>query len=296
MCNRVSFNPKPCPEPGKGVHGWVYHASCCAADAGMTNEEAVEAIEPLMTRAPASSEIEDALCSARGERRPARRWPPPNRKVIAAILAEGPTLLDLAAQSPVPIRFGEESRTEEIIDALFPDNPLLCIGRKSSDFYTEHREYWRGKLPDRSLIVPSPMSAQTGRTKKGTESCHSEDNVGPRRFLVVEFDQGTSNEQAALICDLKKYSPLALVAFSGGKSLHSWFYCGGQPEDKLARFFDYACSLGADSKTWKPEQFVRVPDGTRSDGKTSAALKDAAIENVPDGRQALLYFNPEVIS
>jgi hypothetical protein len=262
----------------------------------MTNEEGVEEIEPLMSREPASGEIEDALRSARGERRPAPHRSPPNQKAIATILADGPTLLDLVPQSPIPIRFGGESRSEEIFDVLFSGDPLLCIGRSSSDFYTEHREFWRGKIAERSLIVPSPMSSKTGRTKQGKRSFHSQNNTGPRRFMVAEFDKGTLDQQAALICDLKKYAPLALVAFSGGKSLHSWFYCAGQPEDRVARFFDYACSLGADSKTWKPEQFVRVPDGTRSDGKTSAALQDAGIEKVPDGRQALLYFNPGVIS
>jgi hypothetical protein len=69
----------------------------------------------------------------------------------------------------------------------------------------------------------------------------------------------------------------------------------GQSEDKLRRFFDYAVSLGADPRTWLRSQFVRMPDGKRVDGKTSDALKLAGIENVPRSRQAVLYFNSEVI-
>jgi hypothetical protein len=104
------------------------------------------------------------------------------------------------------------------------------------------------------------------------------------------------DQQAALLWHLAQFAPsLALVVYSGSKSAHGWFFCEGQPEDKIQRFFDYAVSLGADSRTWSRCQFVRMPDGKRSDGKTSDALKIAAVNNVPGGRQAVLYFNPEVI-
>jgi hypothetical protein len=296
MRNPICFDPKPCPESGNGVHSWLYHAACCAVDAEMTDREAVEIIESLMTRDPASaSEIEDALQSARGERRPSRRWSPANPSRIAPISKEGPTLLELVSQSPVPIRFGERSRTEEIIDALFPGNPWLCVGRSDRDFYTERREFWRGKLEERSLIVPSPMSSQRGLTKQGKLSCHSLENTGSRRFLVIEFDRGSLDQQAALLWHLKRFALLALVVFSSNKSIHSWFFCAGQPEDKLKRFFDYAHSLGADSRMWTRSQFARLPDGMRSDGKTSEALKDAGVGNVAKGKQAVLYFNPGVV-
>ena len=49
--------------------------------------------------------------------------------------------------------------------------------------------------------------------------------------------------------------------------MHAWFYVEGQPEDKVYRFFRYAVSLGANHKTWTPCQFVRMPDGTRENGK-----------------------------
>ena len=46
---------------------------------------------------------------------------------------------------------------------------------------------------------------------------------------------------------------------------------------------------------WQISQFARLPDGTRRDGKTSDALKLAGIDNVPSGKQAVLYFNSEVV-
>ena len=80
------------------------------------------------------------------------------------------------------------SRTEEIIDMLFPGNPWLCVGKANDAFFTERRETLRGSLHRYSLIVPSPMFAQKGLTQRGYSSFHSLANTGPRRFIVVEFD------------------------------------------------------------------------------------------------------------
>ena len=294
--SELSLKLKPCPASGEGVHKWICYAACTLVEAGMSDEEAEPEIEALMTRDPnPRTEIKDALCYARGERRNSSpRWASPNAARIAAIAKEGPTLLELVSRSPIPIRFGEQSRTEETIDALFPGNPWLCVGRSDDSFYTARRQTWRGHLHERSLIVPSPMSAQRGRTKQGKLSFHSESNTGARRFLIVEFDCGSLDQQTALLWHLR-FAPLAVVVFSGSKSCHGWFFCAGQPEDKLQRFFDYAHSLGADSRMWGRSQFARLPDGERANGKTSDALRAAGIENVPTGRQAILYFNPEVI-
>jgi hypothetical protein len=122
---------KSCPASGEGVHKWVFHAACCAVEAGLTDEQAVEEIEALMTRAPEpASEIEDALASARGEQTSrSPRWAPKDPMAIHRIEQEGPTLLELISRSPDPIQFGAPSRTEEIIDILFPGDPRLCIGK-----------------------------------------------------------------------------------------------------------------------------------------------------------------------
>ena len=170
-------------------------------------------------------------------------------------------------------------QTEALVDQLFPGNPLLCVGQSNSVFDTKPREAWREQLTGMQLIVPSPMSAITGITKDGKESAHTLSNTGPRRFLVIEFDSGTFDEHAALLWHLAQYAPLVLAVHSGSKSLHGWFYCVGQPEDTLRRFMRYAVSLGADRATWTRSQFVRMPDGTRDNGK----------------RQKVFYFNPELM-
>src|SRR5262249_26467683 len=124
---------------------------------------------------------------------------------------------------------------------------------------------------------------------------HSLSNTGERRFLVIEFDfdfrdrnravrllsdeRDTTDLCACLLLHLAERAPLALVVHSGGKSMHGWFYCAGRSEESLRRFMIYAVSLGADAATWTRSQFVRMPDGTRDNGK----------------RQTLHFFNPEVL-
>ena len=207
-----------------------------------------------------------------------RTWPAANAEQRKAVLASGRGLEDLRHASPVHFD-DSEPHTEEIIDALFPSNPWLCVGKSNSDFATRKREDLRGQLASMQFIVPSPMTGRTGRTQDGRESEHTLANTGPRRFLVVEQDTGTEDEQAAVIFHLAERAPLALVAHSGGKSMHAWLYCHGQPEERLRAFMRYAVSLGADRATWTRSQFVRMPDGTRDNGK----------------RQTVLFFNPEVI-
>jgi hypothetical protein len=209
---------------------------------------------------------------------PASAWPKVNAEQREAVLASGAGLVDLWEISPV--RFEDNfSHTERIIDSLFPGDPLLCAGRSSCDFATRSREEWRGELAALQLIVPSPMTARTGRTQEGKESTHTLEATGPRRFLVIEQDSGTIDEQSAVLLHLAERAPLAIAVHSGGKSIHGWFYCARHAEEKLRGFMQYAVSLGADRATWTRSQFVRVPDGTRDN----------------NAHQTVYFFNPRVL-
>jgi len=73
--------------------------------------------------------------------------------------------------------------------------------------------------------------------------------------------------------------PLALAVYSGGKSVHGWFPCEGITDEQLRPFMNRAVRLGADRATWTKCQLVRMPNGTREDGK----------------RQQVHFFAPEVI-
>jgi hypothetical protein len=220
-----------------------------------------------------------------------------NFHLVEAVAGAGNGLVDLWEASPIRLD-SNVPRTDEIIDVLFPRNPLLCCGWNRHRFDTRPRNRWY-KLHNLQFIVPNPMTAPRGPTQGRKLSAHALSNTGARRFLIVEFDFAASNsaEQArllgrlategrdvrdlcaALLLHLAEKAPLTLAVYSGGKSLHGWFYSAGVPEEKVWAFFRYGVSLGADRANWNPSQFTRMPDGLRENGQ----------------RQTVYLFNPGVM-
>ena len=192
-----------------------------------------------------------------------------NTEAIKAITNTGFGLVDLYEASP--IRFEDDDDTEQLIDWLFPDNPLLCCGWTQCNFSTKPREKWRGLMNRLQFIVPSPMKERRGLTKSGRLSSHTLANTGARHYLVIEFDQGSFDDHAARLWYLARLAPLVMVVHSGGKSLHGWFKCKGESEEILEKFMKIAVSIGADKATWLPSQFVRFPAGRR-DNETKQAV------------------------
>jgi len=266
------------PRAGEGVHDWLFrvarqlHAHLPVGEIVNLLETRVQGCGRHVPRNEIVAAVQNSIGCAwqpNGNAAPTQnvsRWPKVNTEQRAAIIRNGGGLADLWELSKPRIEDNGQ-HTETIIDRLFPGNTLLCCGKSSQEFDTRPREVWRGKLSALQLIVPSPMSAVTGMTKDGKESKHTLDNTGARRFLICEFDTGTPDEHAALLLHLGTFAPLVCSVHSGGKSLHGWFYVLGQSDAKVEKFFRYAVSLGADRATWTRSQFVRMPDGTRDNGK-----------------------------
>jgi hypothetical protein len=195
------------------------------------------------------------------------RWPPADYKLQARIAGRYRWgLYDLWKQSTV--RFDDaKSHAEEVVPLLFPGDCLICAGWKNYEAFTVPLSEFRGKLATLQFIVASPMSKQFGRNLDGKESLRCLDNTGPRKFLPIEFDSGSLDLQAALLWHLGTIWPLALVCFSGNKSLQGWFVVGQSTEAKQRDFFAYALRLGACDSTWTPCQLVRAPGGRRDNGQ-----------------------------
>jgi hypothetical protein len=205
------------------------------------------------------------------EYRPAApRLDPERRKGVIA--QESITSADLIASSPT--RFPEDGprRTEEIVDVLFPGNPLICAAKSKKRAATRPRETWRGRLSALPLIVPNPMKARTGINQEGSESERCLDNAGQRKLLVIEQDGGSEDEQAAILWHLARFLPLVLVVHSGRRSLHGWFFVEELATDWVDQFVDLACRLGADNAMRCPCQLARIPDGTRETGEWQRVL------------------------
>jgi hypothetical protein len=276
------------PKRGEGLNNWLFRRAR-VLHAFRGNNEIIELLRAAtFGEAVKHGEIERQVqCSRkvaweRGQstqQRAAPAWPKLDQQQRATAIAPKGELVDLWEASP--IRFeDDQSHTEEIIDVLFPDNPLLCCGWTQSLFDTRPREEWRGRLSRLALIVPSPMTARTGRTKENKISAHTLETTGQRRFLVVEQDTGDIDDQAAVLLHLSEYAPLVLAVHSGGKSIHGWFACRAESETTFREFMRYAVTLGADSALWTRSQFARMPDGRRA----------------KDTRQTVFYFDRDVLT
>lgn len=287
-----------CPRAGDGVHAWLFkvsrqlHAHFKSREIFDLLQERVRTCGRSVTDCEIWSAIKNSSdCAWQRNGNTASvttvsKWPEVNQEQRSAIIRDGGGLVGLWEESRIRIETNEP-KTEAIIDALFPGNPLLCCGKSNSEFDTKTREEWRGELSGLSLIVPSPMTTRTGLTKDGKESAHALSNTGSRRFLIVEFDSGSADDHAALLLHLARYGPMACAVHSGGKSLHGWFYVADEPEEKILKFFRYAVSLGADKATWTRSQFVRMPAGTRDNGnrQTVFFLNFSVVKNNQGNRK-----------
>lgn len=282
------------PQTGEGVHQWLYRTAR-NLHAHMAGDQIYELLRGKVEncgRPVPDLEIWDAIQNSKGTAwRPGARsavvrhhpaWPDPDNALIREIVETSQLeIADLWERSPIRLADSGSPATEELIDILFPPDCLLCVGRSASDFKTKQREELRGRLERHQLIVPSPMTSTKGRRKKdGQLSAHTLANTGPRRFLVVEFDKGSPDTHANFLWHLAMSAPLIMVLHSGGKSLHGWFWCGGQTERRLKSFMRGCVRLGADPATWGRSQFVRMPDAMRDN----------------DNRQSVLFFNPNPIN
>jgi len=285
----------PCPPAGEGVHGWLMSAGWALRFNGETAEAAGRYLADKMTRKPSpANEVKQVIAkvynadvvigdTGSGWTPPAPKWPDPLREAIETVTASGRGMVDLWESSPV--RQDEDSASPgALLNALFPGDPLLCVGQTTYEFFTASLSTFAAVADAFAQIVPTPMTAKHGRAKEGHLSQHTLEATGPRRFLVIEGDKLDGepipkDTQAAVLLHLAQSAPLALVVDSGRRSLHGWFYVAGKTDDQLTPFFRRACSLGADDALWTRSQFARMPGGTRDNGNP----------------QPVLFFNPAAI-
>ncbi|WPJ95242.1 hypothetical protein SH580_17610 [Coraliomargarita algicola] len=165
--------------------------------------------------------------------------------------------------------------TADIVDALYQSDDLLCLAKDNTSAVTAPRNRWRGRESQYQFLVANPMRFLMGRTQEGKPSSRCHGNATRSRiFQVVEFDQGTREEQAAILSALNsEQTPLVLVVWSGSKSLHGWFDVRKLSEAEKCEFFAQACRYGADRTLWDQSKLVRMPGGTRqSNGQQQSIL------------------------
>jgi hypothetical protein len=217
----------------------------------------------------------------------------PNLDLICRTVNESDLKADsLSTLSPVKLNPNDESVADNVVDLLFPNGDIVCVGGDAIDACCAPHKEIQGSLSKAQFLVPNPMRERGeyhyGKEwKPGKTSPRCDANVLYRRWLVVEFDisrygrdgktptfwkplidewemEGISAQDAQirLIQRVTGYEfPLAMIVFSGSKSLHSWFPVTGAREIDINNFIDRALNLGADKAAKVPSQYFRMPDG-----------------------------------
>lgn len=282
------------PAPTHGIHPWLFGAACHLAAHGFGAQEIADVLTPRcvgLRRPVPASEIEEASVNAErvvvGQTATARvprsygssadvthRWPLFDEERARAAVAHGDAIGGRISKLALNVA--------DAFSALFRPKDLICAGVSLGSAETRPLESWMrdSSLDQIQFVVPSPMSKPEGLTKTGKRSARCLDNTGPRRWIVVEFDEHwTWLEQYDLHVHLGTIAPLGMIVHSRGKSCHGWFFVETYTTAELRDFFGYAVSLGADPSTYTPCQFVRAPAGRRSNN----GLK-----------QEILFWSPEV--
>lgn len=159
------------------------------------------------------------------------------------------------------------------LDLLFPGAEWICLARSDlSSALTRRRAKWAFREHEYTYVVPSAMTGPQGTGLDGRITSRCLDNTGSRQWLVVEFDVGTADEQAALHWFLDDaaagagWPRLKLAVHSGNKSLHGW-YGPVTSEDDARDLFAFArLHCGCDLHTWPKCQLVRLPAGVSAKG------------------------------
>lgn len=275
------------PSRGEGLNRWLMRASIALRRCNRTDDDIENTLSVLTATEPMQrGEIKRAVersadyMTAAGTVAPRRKACPDvdPAKRAEVIEANPGGEAELWDESPRRLIDGTLD-ADLVIDLLFNADDLLCCAADLREARTAPRSEWRDRLGKLQFIVPSPMTATRGLNQDGKSSTRCLNNTGERRYLVIEQDMGTADEQAGVIIHLSKFAPLVMVVHSGGKSLHAWFSCKGANDRQVRGFFHMACELGADPATWTRCQMVRMPEGVRANGAP----------------QRVTYFNQEVI-
>ena len=225
-------------------------------------------------------------------------WPKPDYARIAQATEHGRGLDDLTARSPV--RLDPCHKAYHYLKALFAptDESFICTADGGPQTANTFPWWLFTETARPALVVPSLMNAIRGKKEGGGVSKRCASMISTRQYLVLETDfksdthdaptaigklmrdnpyLPTPKELSAGIAHhwLDQGWPVALILFSGNKSVHAWvatWQNDDEGEEEAARMFAYATARGADASHWTRCQLIRCPEGRRENGEEQPVL------------------------
>ena len=157
---------------------------------------------------------------------------------------------------PKPIRMS----VREAILGLFPDNGFLMITPKRDWHDIKRRDEWLEQYTSARPPVPERSFISSNYLRRADMNCSYDGMEGiVRRWMIIEGDRGTLEQQYWIH---KQLPNLGCLCWSGGKSLHGWYFVEDWTERQCFDLYAQAIDLGiSDCRTFIICQPVRLPSG-----------------------------------
>ena len=291
----ISFEIRPCPTAGRGVHQWAYGTWHTAREAGLTEAEADAVCDKHATRTLTRGDYPRDFPKAErsGLWKPKASYCPEKLEALAA-RAGGFTAADMQRKSPIapiditPADFLRVISLPGEKRIIFNDCESqgeflwVCPAVDQPHNRNELKRFVRSFAGAWFLANPADgRKRYNERLRK--ESARAAENLTSFPFLVVESDEAPHDLWIAALAVL----PLPIVAVyeSGKKSIHALVKIGAATEEEWKRVVEKRRAalvmLGADGAAIRAVQLSRLPQCFRAEtGKWQRLLY---LNGAPDG-------------
>lgn len=274
------------PPPEHGVNLWILSTARRCELAGYSQTQAFESIMSFCGqlrpgRTISQQEVARAISTAYATPHKAGDCAPKVTSLSARELAKlCPPISEKAAQAFVASSpLDRTAPTAQILATLYgPDEFLAfksinqcraekCRVKDLPDFFDR---------ADRTIqfVTSSSVTGQLGKTQDHKFSHVAKECFTAQRFVVIEFDSASPQEQFARILFLKErlgdHAPMVMMLKSGGKSFHAWFI--PTSTDMADQLKQAGVKLGADPAAMRIHQPVRCPNQYRDNGNLQEVL------------------------
>lgn len=299
----ISFEIRPCPASGQGVHQWAYATWHTAREAGLSEAEADAVCDEHATRTLTRGDYPRDFpgTSKAAFRKPRANYCPEKLEAFAA-KARGFTAADMSGKSPIP--------PDEITPAGFlrgisqPGQRRLIFDR----FKSQGQKLWECPPPEAetnnaelaAFVRPAagmgtwftvnPVDGQwrevprlvsphnpRGRTQR------AEENLTAFPFVLLESDVAPADQWLAALALIRL--PIAAVYESGGKSVHALVKIEAATVDEWRNVVEKRrfplVMLGADEAAMTAVRLSRLPQCYRAERGNWQRL--LYLNGAPDG-------------
>jgi hypothetical protein len=220
------------------------------------------------------------------------QWPAADWWLIDKVVTHQTTCLDDLHSSTDGAQRARELTGSEVIDALFPENPILTVGYNSIAYWSLRRKEFRYNDSNLTYIIPNVVGEAEKylvvRFDIGTEAWRKQAEVWDQEFGISNYDA-----QSSLLILLTTKGgprlPLVLVVSTANDQLEGWFKCGENEEINTA-FKARAARLGADVSAWDKDRSVAMPGGSyheRKIGELDTTRRTNTVEYFDAGKTTI---------